>query len=280
MSLNFESAVGMFGTMHIDDYKPSYGSFVHPPYNSKREIWNEVAKKAYSGNTFCKYMLANAYYYGYISDFKNEPLSQYEWDAGALQLYEECADLGLSIAIPNLVNLLTSGRNGEPIQQKLADKYLSLGADLGVGLCERMIGIQYAKSRNAKMALDMYERAIEHRDFYAYYYIGKLYSYNGGLELDLDKALEYFNKGYDIFPDSYGFCNRIGEIYFHRDKDYEKAFYYLNKAYSLGSHWGADMLGTCYLYGLGCAVSLDKARSLFSLCPKKRLAISGLKKLS
>jgi hypothetical protein len=280
MSLNFESAVGMFGAMYVEGYTPTCGSCVHSPYNSKREIWNEVAKKAYSGNVFCKYLLANAYYYGYITDFKGESASQYEWDAGALQLYEECADAGLSIAIPNLVSLLTLGRNGEPIQQKVAEQYLQQGADLGVGLCERMLGSHYAKLGNGAKALELYEKAIEHRDFYTYYYIGRLYTYKGAMGLDLDKALGYFAKGMELFPNNPVFSNRIGEIYFHRDKDYEKAFYYLDNANKLGSTWGSDMLGTCYLYGLGTAIDLNKARELFSLCPKKRLAVSGLEKLS
>jgi TPR repeat protein len=143
-----------------------------------------------------------------------------------------------------------------------------------------MMGNRYTQSRDGRMALEMYTQAIDHKDFFSYYYIGSLYSYNGLLELDLDKALVYFKRGYEYFPNSYGFCNRLGEIYFRRDKDYEKAFYYLDKAERLGNHWGADMLGTCYLYGFGTAIDLEKARSLFSLCPKKRLAVSGLEKLS
>jgi TPR repeat protein len=124
----------------------------------------------------------------------------------------------------------------------------------------------------------MYERALSHRDFYTYYCLGRLYTFDGIMGLKLDKALDYFNKGYAIFPDDYGFCNMLGEIYFHGKKDYDMAFYYLNKANELGSLWGADMLGTCYLYGLGTYVDAQKARQLFKSCPKKHLAISGIGK--
>jgi tetratricopeptide (TPR) repeat protein len=212
MSLSLESAVGMFDIMHIEGYPAPAGGFVQPPYKSKREIWNEVAKKAYSGNVFCKFLLANAYYYGYISDFKGGEQAQYEWDAGALVLYEECARAGLSIAIPNLVNLLTSGRNGEPIQLKRAEKYIQLGADLGIGYYERQLGHKYRKKHNAKMALEMYERALEHRDFYSYYYLGRLFTFNGIMGLDLDKALGYFRKAHEIFPDDEWINKRIDEI--------------------------------------------------------------------
>jgi hypothetical protein len=295
MSLIFESAIGMFGTMHIEGFEPSCGGFVQPPYHSKLEIWNTVAKMSHSGNIFCKFLIASAYYYGYIADFtdikvKGKALDnlRYKWDASAIKLYEECAVAGLGIAIPNLVELLSSGRKGEPIQLKKAEKYIRLGADMGIGSYERMVGNHYRKCGNGAMALKMYERALLHRDFYTYYCIGKLYTFNGILELDLDKAFEHFSKGYELFPDDYGFCNMLGEIYFYGGydkgfnikKDYEKAFYFLNKAYSLGSPWGADMLGTCYLYGYGTAVNLKRARLLFSLCPKKHLAIIGLEKLS
>jgi hypothetical protein len=273
MSILFESSVGMFGTMHIDGYTPHISI-------PKRKIWNDVARRAYSGNVFCKFLLANAYYYGYIAEFKGGEVSQYEWNAGALNLYEECVDAGLGIAIPNLVDLLISGKNGERLQLKTAEKYVRLGADMGIGMYERMVGNYYRKSGNGEMALKMYESALSHRDFYTYYCLGRLYTYNGLMGQDLDKALFYFGKGYELFPDDYGLCNRLGEIYFYSKKDYDMAFYYLNKARELGSSWGYDMLGTCYLYGLGTAVDVQMARQLFGDCPKKRLAISGLGKLA
>jgi TPR repeat protein len=123
-----------------------------------------------------------------------------------------------------------------------------------------MLGSHYAKLGNGAKALELYEKAIEHRDFYTYYYIGRLYTYKGAMGLDLDKALGYFAKGMELFQNN--------------------PFYYLDNANKLGSTWGSDMLGTCYLYGLGTAIDLNKARELFSLCPKKRLAVSGLEKLS
>jgi hypothetical protein len=288
MSIGLESAVGMFGTILMDDFTPSNGnSFA--PYLSKREVWNEVAKKAYSGNVFCKFLIANAYYYGYIADFKECPINQYEWDAAALKLYEECIEAGLGLAIPNVVELLSSGRNGESTQAQKAKEYIKLGADMGIGVYERMVGNSYRKAGNAPMALKMYNRALAHRDYYTYYYLGRLYTFNGIMELDLNRALDYFNKGYELFPDDYGFCNMLGVIYFYGGqshgfnnipKDYDKAFEYLNKANELGSGWGADLLGTCYLYGLGTDKDYDKARQLFESCPKKRLAVDGLEKLA
>ena len=39
----------MFGTMHQEGYTPPGGTYVHPPYHSKREIWDAVFQKAEQG---------------------------------------------------------------------------------------------------------------------------------------------------------------------------------------------------------------------------------------
>lgn len=292
-SLGLESAVGMFGTMHQEGYVPPGGTFVHPPYHSKKELWDAVSEKAGQGQVFCKYMIANAYYYGTVADFwditpdevgsRRFERLQYEWTAAALKLYEECAASGLGIAIPNLVDILRTGRNGAPIQNQKAKNYIHLGASMGIGACERMVGNAYRDENQLEKAVEMYERAVAHKDDYAYYCLGRLYTYNGALSLDLKKAMSYLEKGYSLCPDDTGFCNLLGEIYFRGGTDikpdYEQAFLLLSKAFFKGSTWGSDMLGTCYLNGLGTTPNLNMARKLFALNPKKPLAASGLRRL-
>lgn len=39
-------------------------SYVHSPYTSLKEIWDEVNNLAENGQVFCQYMVGNAYYYG------------------------------------------------------------------------------------------------------------------------------------------------------------------------------------------------------------------------
>lgn len=294
MSLSLESAVGMFGTMHIEGYEPPRGTFIHPPYHSKREIWEAVLQKANDGQVFCKYLIANAYYYCDAADFlditpksiggdKKYRRIQYEWAAAAVKLYEECVASGLGIAIPNLIDILCSGRYGTPIQLGKANQYKHIGADMGIGACERMVGNEYRDNGMPSKAVELYERALSHQDTYAYYCLGKLYTFNGALPLDLHKALSYLEKGYALFPNDSGFCNLLGEIYFRGGQeiacDYERAFTLLHKAYQNGSTWGSDMLGTCYLNGLGTAPDAKMAQTLFALHPKRKLAVEGLRKL-
>lgn len=292
-SLVFESAVGMFGTMHQEGYAPPAGTVVRPPYHSNKEVWDAVSQKAAQGQVFCKFMIANAYYYCTAADFlditpenvgqKRYERLQYEWTAMAVKLYEECVAAGLGIAIPNLVDILRTGRHGAPVQLQKSRNYIRIGADMGIGVYERIIGNEYRDANKLTKAVEMYERALSHKDAYAYYCLGKLYTFNGLLPLDLKKALSYLEKGYALFPEDAGFCNLLGEIYFRGGEgikpDYEQAFLLLSKAYFKGSTWGSDMLGMCYLNGLGTAPNAGMARKLFELHPKKPFAAGGLRRL-
>lgn len=124
ISLTLESAVGMLGAMLQDGFEPPGNTFVHPPYHNKKEIWDVVSDKAKQGQIFCKYLIANAYYYCTAGDLlditpstvgkKKYERCQYEWTASAMKLYEECVAAGLGIALPNLVDILRTGRHGAP----------------------------------------------------------------------------------------------------------------------------------------------------------------------
>lgn len=290
MSLAFESTVGMFGTMHLDGYSQPSGS---TGYISKKAAWDAVSKKADAGHIFCKFLIANEYYYGTAADFlgitrentgsRRYERLLYEWIAAAVRLYEECVAGGLGIAIPNLVDILRNGKNGAPVQRQKAEGYIQTGADMGIGAYERIIGNKYRDNNKLSKAVEMYERALSHKDIYAYYCLGRLYTFNGRLPLDLKKALSYLETGYSKLPDDSGFCGLLGEIYFRGgqgvERDYEQAFLLLSKAYFNGNTQVADMLGTCYLNGLGTEPNPGMAQKLFELSPQKPLSSGGLKRL-
>lgn len=60
------------------------------------------------------------------------------------------------------------------------------------------------------------------------------------------------------------------------EPDYEKAFQHLLAAHNAGNNWGGDMLGTCYLKGLGTPVNYQMAKGIFSYYPDKLLSAIGL----
>ena len=54
----------MFGTQRLGGFEPRCGSYVHHPYTSMKEVWDEVNSMAENGQVFCQYMIGNAYCYG------------------------------------------------------------------------------------------------------------------------------------------------------------------------------------------------------------------------
>lgn len=283
-SLEYGSAVGMFGSMRAVGFEPTRGTYVYPPYVSLREIWAVVNEMAENGELFCQYMIATAYYFGDVIKFlEYDPekigLTQIQcWKNLAASLYEKCVEQGMGMAIWNLINILTSGDYGMPKQEERARLFRHLGADMHIGIYELETGIEYRDSEPEK-AKDFYERAILHREPGAYYYLGELYSFRGKLPRDLNRAKECYEMGLKQGANIIGCLNCLGEIYFYGGPqiapDYEKAVQYFLMA-KKENDWACDMLGTCYLKGLGIPIDYVAAKKEFELYTKKALSAIGL----
>lgn len=147
MSIAFDSDIGKFGTLHLDEYAHPFRTSICTDSDfkdSKKKVWDAVFDKASNGHLFCKFLIANEYYYGTAVDFlgisprdnpKQHERLLYEWTAAAVRLYEECVAGGLGLALPNLVDILMNGRNGAPVQRQRAKKYIQTGADMGISAC-------------------------------------------------------------------------------------------------------------------------------------------------
>ena len=48
--------------------------------------------------------------------------------------------------------------------------------------------IEYRDAGKLSKAIELYERALSHKDDYAYYCLGKLYTFNGAMPLNLKKS--------------------------------------------------------------------------------------------
>lgn len=279
------SAVTMFGAMRVGGFKPGKGTFVYPPYSSLREIWDQVEKKAMAGQVFCKYMIANAYYYGDVIQFMGMDSNAVslanvvDFQNRAISLYEGIIASGSVLGISNLINIITSGDYGMPKNEKRAKELRHIGASRGVASFERMEGRDLEEAGNIQEAAEMYERAMEHNDADACYRLGRLYSYNGKLPLDLKRAIECFSRGIELSEDVTGCCNRLGEIYFYGGQDIEPDY---NRAVELflrvraDNSWSSDMLGTCYLKGWGIQQDYGAARKEFEVKPSSCLCSLGL----
>ncbi|MDE7029402.1 MAG: hypothetical protein K2P63_05400 [Lachnospiraceae bacterium] len=243
-SIEMGSAVGMFASMRLAGFIPPDGTFVHPPYYSLKEIWDEVEALANDGQSFCQLLIGNAYYFLdaikflQVQNVHDGVIRGYMYKA--MQYYDMSIANGNFFVIQNYLNIVSSGEHGMPIDRQKEQALIDIGAENGVGFCELRKGDSYGID-DAQTALDYYQRALEHGDSRAHGRIGKVYFYGGrGVEKDYYKAMEHF--------------------LIAREQ----------------SNWVSDMLGTCYLKGWGTAVNYAAAKREFEEYPGERLSAIGL----
>lgn len=288
-SIENGSAVGMFGGKRFGGFRPRCGSFVHEPYQSAKEVWNEVEQLAEGGELFCQILLANAYYYGdpaYFFGVNVQRISRNEWEGKlhewtlkAIPIYENLIAHGVMMGLVNYIDIMRSGDNGIPKNEEKARQLEQIGADHNMTWCQIKVG-RYLEGTDPNKAEEYYNRALQLHDMDACYYLGKLYSFNGKQKQDLQKAKYYFEMGLEANPDSIGCNNCLGELYFYGGDgiavDYDKAVKYFLKASEMDNHWACDMLGTCYLKGLGTEVDYAKAKKEFQRFQPEALSAIGL----
>lgn len=283
-SIELGSAIGMFGTQRLAGFAPRCGSFIHEPYTSLKEIWDVVYNLAEKGQIFCQYMIGNAFYYGdciemlgYKDDDVDRAMIQC-FQKQAITFFEKSIDAGLTMAIPNLITILTSGDYGMPVDQTRADALKKRGADLNDPFCE----CEFARTledSDLKQAVQLYERSLQHGGHDANYYLGELYNRGGKLPQDVRKAKNYYENGLKADSHVIGCQNGLGSIYFYGgdgiEPNYDKAFSLFKKTRK-ELDWCSDMLGTCYLKGWGTSVDYEAARNEFLIYPAEELSAIGL----
>lgn len=274
LSIQNGSALGMFSGRRFGGYKPPDGTFVHAPYHSLKEIWDEVCHIADSGELFTKYLVANAYYYGDVAELSGMDFSHMtrdmitqqfrRWAEVAITMYEELIQKNMLLGLGNYIDIITSGDYGVPKNEKRARELRQMGADHGNAYYMVMVGEEIEKQQPEK-AEDYYKRALEHNYIEANFYLGRLYSLGGNGTRNLQKSRELLEKCLEAGKKTIGCNNYLGELYFYGGDgiapDYDKAFKHLLAACNEDNHWGYAMLGTCYLKGLGTSVDYEKARA-------------------
>lgn len=281
-SIELGSAVGMMGAMRVGGFKPRCGDFVYSPYQTKREVWDRVMEMARGGQIFCRYMIANAYYYGDAVELAGLKVNG-QADVCALlrkavQIYEELMEAGMTLCIGNLLDILTSGKYGMPVDTERARHWEEKAAQQGIAAYEIKVAKRLAETQPDR-AMELYRSAAEHGDAEGYLELGKMYSYCGRKEKNLRLAKEYFEKAIALDPDAIGPYNRLGEIYFKggdgMEPNYPAAAECFLKVIDR-NEWSSDMLGYCYLHGLGVPVDYARAKKLMERYPAEPLSCAGL----
>lgn len=291
LSIERGSAVGMFGSLRLGGYKPRCGSNVHAPYASLKEVWDEVNEMAEAGELFCEMMIGNAYYYGDAATFLNKNAKtvpniedffrlEHEWAKKAIVIFEKCIAHGLYMVIGNLIDLYTSGDAGIPKQPEKKAELRQFGVEKGVSFYELAVGKEAYEKKQANAARELFLSALRHGEKEAAYYLGEMYTFRGLMSRDLFSARPYLEDALAAGSHPTACHNLLGEIYFYGGDgiapDYDRAFPHLLAAYEDESIWGSDMLGTCYLKGLGTERNYEKALQLFEADEFKPMSCIGI----
>lgn len=288
-SIEKGSALGMFSARRFGGFTPRSGSLIQEPYHSVAEVWNEVCELAESGEIFAQYLVANAYFYGDVAEltgmnFKGQSEAQItaqfrQWTEQAIPMYEDLIAKGMNLAIGNLFDIFTSGDYGIPKNEKRAMELCYIGAERGDPVFMTKVA-DALKDSNPTEAAAWYQKAMDQNYVPAMAYLGRLYARNGQLGENLPKAKELLEACLEKGECTVTCHNRLGEMYFYGgaglQADYAQAFSHLLAASKEQNDWGSDMLGTCYLKGLGTPVDYEKAKAKFQIYSGERLSAIGL----
>ena len=284
-SIELGSAIGMFATRRLSGFKPRSGKYIHPPYGSVKEVWEAVCALAEQGQTFCQYLVGNAYYYGDCIELMEIPEDRVDltviqvFQMKAIELFEKAIEKGFTMPISNLIDIISTGDYGIEENPKRVQELIEIGAKYQHPYYEFKYATQL-EDTDVQTAVMYYERSILHGETKAYYYLGDLYGEGKKIPRDLNKAMYYYKKGLEVNENSAGCNNGLGEIYFKGgdgiQPDYEKAVKCFKRARSQDSTWCSSMLGQCYLKGLGTEVDYEAARNEFMQNPTEELSAVGL----
>ena len=112
-----------------------------------------------------------------------------------------------------------------------------------IGLCMKCIG-------NADMAIKFlkYFEEVSPDKEDVYIYLGDIVYTD---IKDNKKAIEYYEKAFEKYPNNYSICNMLGHLYStcYQDKFKEKQIFYLNKAFQLAPNNRIVVKNLAYVYG-------------------------------
>ncbi len=288
-SLEHGSVIAMFGARRFGGFQPKSGTFVHEPCHSDQEVWQEVCELADAGDLFAKYLVANAYYYGDVVkflgiDFSHSDQQQItrqfrQWAEMAIPIYDYLLANNMIMGLGNYIDIITSGDYGIPKNEEKARQLRYLGAEKGSPFYMVKVARELENTQLEK-AIEYYQKALDSHYPQAGYYLGCLYSFKGKLPRNLNTARQYYETCLSQGEAETVCNNRLGEIYFYGgdgiEPDYNKAFQYFMKAHEEENYWASDMLGTCYLKGLGTKVDYVRAKQEFERYSGEALSAIGL----
>lgn len=275
-SIRLGSAIGVLGAMRVGMLTPEMEEVM--PFENLQQAWDVVYQKAQDGSPFCQNMIGNTYFWLDVPRIQGKGQKDFKSDAAFGQFlrdtelqcipwFEKAFQGGMGFAGRNLYNLYEDGDDGTfPPQPEKAKEIVRQGAEHGYPEWQEQYGRMLLKEGRERDGLDYCERAAKQGQLSAWFSVGQAYQTGQGVAKDVRHALECYEKGL-ADPKGIGCANRAGELYFWgkdgAPQDYERAVQLFERAHELGSTWGNDMLGVCYLMGWGCSKDPVRAKALF-----------------
>ena len=211
-------------------YEPKYKGQVMKPVDMRSYVWYRIGKmhcyglgteqdyaqsfewflkSAHEGNKFAQYSLANLYYYG---NGVEKDLSQAFW------WYRKSSEQGQPYASYAVAQMYSKGEYVAE-NKETAQRY-------------------YKAALSGFLELESKDQADDN----LYYKLGAMYKNGLGTEIDIPKAIEYFEKSTENMWSTY----QLGRLYLfgaeELEKDKEKAVEWLTKSANDGNEYAQNML--------------------------------------
>ena len=211
-------------------YEPKFDGQIMKPVNMRSYVWYRIGKmhcyglgteqdyaqsfewflkSAHEGNKFAQYSLANLYYYG---NGVEKDLSQAFW------WYRKSSEQGQPYASYAVAQMYSKGEYVAE-NKETAQRY-------------------YKAALSGFLELESKDQANDN----LYYKLGAMYKNGLGTEIDIPKAIEYFEKSTENMWSTY----QLGRLYLfgaeELEKDKEKAVEWLTKSANDGNEYAQNML--------------------------------------
>ena len=211
-------------------YEPKFDGQIIKPVNMRSYVWYRIGKmhcyglgteqdyaqsfewflkSAHEGNKFAQYSLANLYYYG---NGVEKDLSQAFW------WYRKSSEQGQPYASYAVAQMYSKGEYVAE-NKETAQRY-------------------YKAALSGFLELESKDQADDN----LYYKLGAMYKNGLGTEIDIPKAIEYFEKSTENMWSTY----QLGRLYLFGaegvEKDKEKAVEWLTKSANDGNEYAQNML--------------------------------------
>ena len=211
-------------------YEPKFDGQIMKPVNMRSYVWYRIGKmhcyglgteqdyaqsfewflkSAHEGNKFAQYSLANLYYYG---NGVEKDLSQAFW------WYRKSSEQGQPYASYAVAQMYSKGEYVAE-NKETAQRY-------------------YKAALSGFLELESKDQADDN----LFYKIGVMYKNGLGTEIDIPKAIEYFEKSTENMWSTY----QLGRLYLfgaeELEKDKEKAVEWLTKSANDGNEYAQNML--------------------------------------